>query len=422
MRFRFAAVALLAVLAAGCGGSGSSSSGAADLVPPDALAYITLNTDLGSSQDQNAVAILNKFPIKATLLAQIRKQVSSSGVDLDALKRSVGPEVDIAILTVAGKTTAVGFTQPKDEKTFDQQLDAGTSTHPVHTTINGWTVFTKDQSALDAVRNRSGKLSDEQGFKDATGSVPSAGDALATAYVARSAIEQGASALGSQGGLSTGSLGLEQAKWVAAAATSHDAGVELEVHANGLGGSSPNQGSTLVDQIPSGALAVLSFGNADSLLTKLSSTVPAGTLGIATTALGVSLQDIGRALGGQTILFVRAGTPIPEATLASLPSDPQAALTTVGTLISKVTKGATPQATTIGGFAFHKVSLGPVDILYGLMNKELVVTDSTNAVAELQAKDNRLSSAENTGAEERRLSLSVAERPARRSRRRSTRT
>jgi len=387
------ALSLLVVLiatafAAGCGGGGGGGGSAAGLVPPDALAFVTVNTDLGSGQDAAAEAVLNKFPIKVKLLDAIRKGVASSGLDLNALESSVGPEVDVAVLQVSGKPAPVGFTQPKDEKAFDGQLEAGKQ--PLqHANISGWTVFAQTTAALDAIRNRTANLSDLQPFKDAIAAVPSSGNALATAYVVPGTIQQGASKLGSTGGLSTGSLGLDQVKWIAAAATSHDGGIGVEVHANGIGGSVPATASALASQIPAGSLLALSVRGTGSLLPKVGALSPS-VLAAIQAALGVSLADIAQALSGDTILYVRAGTPIPEATLAAMPADPQAAAATVGKLLSKVAGGAKPEAATLGGFPFHRFALGPIDLYYGLFGNELVVTDSQNAVTELQAKGNKL--------------------------------
>src|SRR5437763_5889856 len=161
MRVWFAATAAVALIAAGCGGAGGGgggSSDAASLVPADALAYVTVDTDLSSSQLASANGILEKFPIRAKLLRQIRSSLAQSGTNVRALESSVGPEVDIAALTVNGETNAVGFTQPKDEKAFDAQLDKDST---LHTKIDGWTVFSDKQAGIDAVKSRKANLGDD---------------------------------------------------------------------------------------------------------------------------------------------------------------------------------------------------------------------------------------------------------------------
>src|SRR5579885_1551933 len=99
MRVHLATIGLIAVLAAGCGsassGGGGSKGDAAGIVPANALAFVSINTDLGSSQLTSAQAIIDKFPIKSKALASIRSAVAKSGIDLAALASSVGPELDI---------------------------------------------------------------------------------------------------------------------------------------------------------------------------------------------------------------------------------------------------------------------------------------------------------------------------------------
>ncbi len=87
MRFRSIGVlaALLATLAAvatACGGSsgggGGSSGGAAAIVPGDAIAFITVDTDTSSSQLKSAESVLDKFPFHTKAMASIEKAIMSS--------------------------------------------------------------------------------------------------------------------------------------------------------------------------------------------------------------------------------------------------------------------------------------------------------------------------------------------------------
>src|SRR5689334_4409258 len=97
-------IAVVAVLA-GCGGSGGGgpTDDAADLVPPNALAFVTLDTDFSSAQVKSALSILDKFPVKPQVVRQLKSAIRSAGVNPDALKRSAGPQVDVAVLDVAGE-------------------------------------------------------------------------------------------------------------------------------------------------------------------------------------------------------------------------------------------------------------------------------------------------------------------------------
>src|SRR5438874_5432079 len=168
MKVRLAAIAVLAALAAGCGGGGgggSSSSEAASMLPADALAYATIDTDASSAQVSSALKILDKFPIEARAERQLRASLSQNSVNLDALTKSAGSEVDIAVVMVNGKPSPVGFAKPSDEKAFDAQVDAAKG---VRTTKDGWTVFADKQAVLDAVTAKhASNLADDPAYQAA---------------------------------------------------------------------------------------------------------------------------------------------------------------------------------------------------------------------------------------------------------------
>jgi hypothetical protein len=389
MRARLAALALLAILAAGCGSAGgSSTSDGAGLVPADALAYVTVNTDLSSGQLASARSVLDKFPIKEKLLAQIRSSLRKRGVDLGALKSSVGPELDIAVLKVDGKTSAVGFTQPKDEQAFEAQLAKGTPA-PVHTRIDGWTVFSDKQQFLDAVEHRTANLSDDLRYQAALKTLPAAGDAIATAYVSAAGAQTASGSLGSAAGSfgSFGSLGGD-AKWTAAALTSQDGAFELAVHSKTTAGRSAASGGGLADEIPSGSIVALS-------VTSGGGAIPAQArrqLGSLSQQLGIDLESLVGALEGPVIAYVRPGLPLPEITVAAKPAHPEDAVPAIGGLLSKYGRGlAPPVPTQVDGGTLNKIDLGPVALYYGVADGKLVVTDSANALAELKGSIGRLS-------------------------------
>lgn len=380
MRARLAALTLLAILAAGCGSAGgSSTSDAAGLVPGGALAYLTVNTDLGSGQLESAQSVLDKFPIKPQLVAELKKTLRNAGVNPAVLKRSVGPQVDLAILNVNGETNAVAFTQPTDEKQFEQQLTSSGAT-TVHEKIGGWTVFAEKQPFLDAVKNRKGKLSDVASYADSLSTVPT--DAIARAYIAPAAIGQAVSLSGVGPSLP---LNTKDARWATAALTSSSGAVKLEIHAKGVAQSASQAASDLAAQIPSGSIVALDLqgiGKAvnQQALNQAKSLVPV-----------FDVSGILQALGDDTIAYVRAGLPIPEVTLASKPRDVQKALRTVGTIVQAIAPGQGATSTvTVDGVVLKKVDLGSFAVFYGAFDGELVVSDSQNAVAELRAKGDKL--------------------------------
>lgn len=378
-------LALLLVLA-GCGGGGgggssSSSDTASGLVPRNAVAYVTIDTDFSSAQVKSATAIVNKFPIKDRALAELKKSIRESGVDADALKRSVGPVVDIAVLNVNGDYGYVGYTQPTDEKTFDAQLETGSSP-AVHTTMSGWTVFADKQEFLDAVKQRSGDLTDNTFYTAAMDTLPS--EAIARAYISPGAIHQAISLSGAGTALP---LNAQGAQWASAALTSANDAVKLEVHAKGLSTNPTQKTSELAGQIPSGSIVALNLvGGGESLGGQNGE-----TLKQVQTFTGIDVVGIVDALGTDTVAYVKAGLPIPEVTLASKPTDVQRSLKAVGDLIKKFTPpNGSVTKLEVDGVSLTKVDLGSFAIFYGAFGDELVVSDSQNAVSELRAKGDKL--------------------------------
>ena len=125
MRMRLAAaapLAALALLAGGCGGSSSSkgsasgSAAGATVVPASAVAYVSVNSDLGSDQWKKADALSKKFPGRAKAIASFEKDLAKDDIDFQKdVKPALGPEVDFAWLDFAdGGKNVVAVTQPKD--------------------------------------------------------------------------------------------------------------------------------------------------------------------------------------------------------------------------------------------------------------------------------------------------------------------
>lgn len=355
---------LAAALLAGCGGGGGGSpADASSLVPADALGYISLDTDSSAPQLENVVSLVGRIPLAASALTRLGTAVAPGGADLTTLLRSAGPRVDIAFLEVGGATQAVGLTKPKDEKSFDAQLARN---RLVHATLSGWTVFSRSQAALDTVRSRSASLADGKAFAAALATLPGPGDAFARAYV---------SAAGAR------SLSLPaQVRWVAAAVTGKRDALLLELHAKGAPGITGGPSSPeLESQLPSGALAALSFGRGVQ--------VPAAAvkqLGGVTKLLGFDLTRMPAILGGPFIAYAGGGIPVPEVTIAALPADPSRAEAAVGRLLAPVADGRTPTTVQVDGVTLKQLDLGVISLYYGTFGRELVVTDTRDAVGRLR--------------------------------------
>lgn len=347
-----AAISAVALLA-GCGGGSKPAGDAAELVPPSAQSFVALQTDLGSLPH-----ILNRFPIGPAALKAVRNGLK--------LKSTMGPELDLAIF----KAGTVSFTQPADEKAFEAALGP----KQLHARIRGWTVFTDSAPLLDLVQHHKGKLSELPAYTDAIGRLPA--QAIVRAY-STTAVASGL-ALTQSLPLNLPTANVKQPNWVAAALTSTGNELKLELHLKGTKGPAAQSTADLVSQIPAGSVLALGLGGIGHVSGKLK-------------VGGVDLQSLADALGGQAILYVRAGLPFPEVTIASKAKDPEQAVRDIGRLITKLSKAKKPPVTTtVDGVTLHDVALGAIDIYYGTFDGLFVVSDSTDAVAGLRSSGDKL--------------------------------
>jgi hypothetical protein len=385
MKVRLAAVVVFAALVAGCGGSGGgggdSTSGADSVVPADAIAFATIDTDTSSAQVSSALKILRKFPAEPQAERQLRASLSRNGVDLATLGKTAGSEVDIAVVTVDDEPTPVGFARPSDEKAFLAQLDRSKSKHMK---TGDWTVFSDKQAALDAVSKRSGDLSDDATYQTAMKSLPD--DAIIRFYGSSRAEKALTRAAGQN--VPPAALGaLPTAKWTAGALTSADGAFKLEVHTKTS--SKPRSATGLADRIPAGSIVALALEGGGTTIPASAQQQLAG-LG---QQIGIDLPALVGALNGPVIAYVRPGIPLPEVTIASRPKEPQRAAAAVGQLLARFASGTkpVPVPTPVDGGTLNKLDLGPVALFYGVNDGQLVVTDSSNALAELKGSVGRLS-------------------------------
>jgi hypothetical protein len=135
---------------------------------------------------------------------------------------------------------------------------------------------------------------------------------------------------------SRATVGTTDFRWVAAALTSTSDGLKLEafMRTGGLTAASAPRyivhptapyASALVDEIPSGALAVVDFQVSSGMFENLG-TLPAPLVKFfgATNAAALPNQ-LDTLLGGETAIYVRPSLPMPEVTLVTNPADTVAA-------------------------------------------------------------------------------------------------
>ena len=193
MNVRTPALGLLCavgLLVAGCGGGpAASSESGASLVRSDALAYVSVDTDLGSAQWKQLDDLSHRFPGRELAVSKLEQALAKNGVDYEGdVEPALGPEVDVAVVSAGTKDTTkvVGLTQPQDPAKLVElvaKLNATSSNkHVVYRELdNGWYAMSDSQAAIDqALAGDGPTLDGESTFTDALSKLP--GEALVKAY------------------------------------------------------------------------------------------------------------------------------------------------------------------------------------------------------------------------------------------------
>lgn len=374
----------LALLAAACGGSSSSATGtgtesSAEITPASAVAFVSIATDEDSEQWKQAAELLSKFPIRERVLTGIKDQLSGEGVDFDRdVRPAIGPTLEFTGVQAAdGDTKLVGMTQPADEEKFLALLDKADEGN-VHAEIDGWTVFSDEQAALDAFRADGDKLADSEAFADAMAELPE--DANVKAYLS------GTDAVGALGREVPELRSVPEGtfEWVSLALSSHADGWKIDGAAKSDEGAPPPLDRELLERVPSGALVAVAFnGSRTSALDQLRKNPSLSQQSAQLEQLlGVSLEDVVGLLRGDSVLYVRQGAPIPEVTLVTEPEDPDRALRTVDDAVARIVGfvgSPPPTRTQIGGVAVRRIELDEVSVSYGLRDGALIASTGTAA-------------------------------------------
>ena len=158
-----ALLAALAVTVSGCGSTGttasSSSESGAKLVRPGVVAFVTVNSDLESSQWKQLDELAKKFPGRDKALARIEHAFTKQGVDFkDDVEPALGPEVDLAVALGTGdrETAVVALTKPDDPDKFKAlvaKLNASDSAgeKAVYREVGGWYALSDKQASIARV-------------------------------------------------------------------------------------------------------------------------------------------------------------------------------------------------------------------------------------------------------------------------------
>ena len=403
----------LAALLAGCGSAPKSSSSGgsipagASVVRAGVLAFVSADSDLGSSQWQQLDQLAQKFPGRDQAVSKLNQQLSQHGVDYQQdVKPALGPELDVAVVGGAAGSSpkAVALTKPDDPAKFKAlvaKLNAKGSSggRAVYREVNGWYALSDSQASITLALEGNGPLADDPAFKEAMGKLAS--DALVRAYVDGPRLNALVSQAASQGssGFDASSLGLDTLKYVAASASAEDNGVRIRGASSGGPAGAADFASELIGGVPGDAFAFLDFNGQSTTdqLDKLKSN-PQAAAAIAQLQqkLGVTLDQLVSLFGGEVAFYARQGIGIPELTLALAPKDTAAALATLDKLAAHLAamSGGKVVPGTQGGHPVKTIDLGQFQIHYGSADGKVLITSGPSGIGDYGSGDHLADSAD----------------------------
>ncbi|MGH3103618.1 MAG: DUF3352 domain-containing protein, partial [Gaiellaceae bacterium] len=326
------------LLTTACGGvvergaaTATATASAATIVPASAAGFVAIATDLDSDQWAQVTELADAFPGRQGLVDLIDSELAGEDVDVERdVEPALGPEV--ALVFLEEKDAAIALTQPEDRAKLDALL-AKSDEPTVQEEIDGWTAIAETRAQLDAFKlgRSAGRLSDHAAFREAFRKL--SGDALVKAYGVGDELA----------GVAASASGLLQGRgtvvWTAASLEAVDGGLQLDgfVRTDGASGGEPYE-PKLLERIPSGALAVISFRDLGSTLRGAEDDDGEGEEGLPDLegVLGVTLDDLAVLFEGETAIYVRSGVLIPEVTIVTEAADSAEALATIDRLAERV--------------------------------------------------------------------------------------
>ena len=399
------ALGVLVLVLAGCGGTTSNAvAGGADIVPADAPAFVTIDTDLDSSQWQTIDQLASRFPDKDKLIKSLKRDLlEDEGVDWDKdVRPALGGELALAWLDFDNDAeNAVALLQPDDEDAF-KRLVAKSDGEVAYQKFGDWYVFSDKQAKVERFRKASEAtdefLADDSTFKRAMSSFPE--DSLVRAFVDGLPLQD---AILREGGAEARKTldRLGRLDWLVAAIRASDEGIRFDTTAHGqagpgLKGAAPNPFTpSLTHEVPSDALLYFTFHGSKGMLAGLGNNVLFDEANLGPFA-GL-LRRLDTLLQGENAFYVRPGAAsIPEATFVLEPAKGTNGAKTLDRIFRDFRQdlGAVPRPITIAGLPARKLELGEVDILYANVGGRLVLTDLPAGIAALKGDPPALADSE----------------------------
>lgn len=404
------ALASVALVAAGCGGAKETAAAggvpaSAKQAPANALAYVSVDTDMTSAQWTNAKALVSLFPsVGQAFTSGIDKALADDQLDWATdVEPALGREL---VVVVTADSKPLILLQPKDAEKLDHLLESSRSDEMVKSSVGGWTVLAQHQAEIDAYSAAldRGSLETTDTFAKAIGALPD--DALVKAWVDGAGLTENlqklaAGAEGLAGGavptpLSGAQLdGIDfDLESIAMALAARENGLYVAVGARGGKlGNGTHYEPKLFAKVPADAVAAISFGGTQGTVDKLSAPLDKVSETLES-AVGVSLDKVMDAFSGEGVVYLRRGSgTAPEVTAVLSPPDADETLATLDTVVRKLAErsGGQVTQTTLDDIAVSRLDLQGVPLSYGKLDDDtLIVTIGSDAIAAFNGSSERL--------------------------------
>ena len=412
LRVTLLAVALGVVLAAaGCGGAGTNDAGSgagvagASVLPEGTAIAVSIATDADGEQWQAAEALLERFPAGAKLVDEAIEELTEGKLDWEQdVVPALGPQATVGVLGSTDEDVVVVL-QPDDPAKL-AALVAQSEEDVVTAEVGDYTVLAESQATLDALTaaRDKGTLDDSERFQEAVAGLDD--DVLATIYVDGAAAATAAKS--ADAGAEAGQLqqllpGSSALDWLSATIRAEPGGVRLQGFAHGEGAQASEPfASTLVSQLPAGAIAFVTFSGLESTLDQALKAMGQQDdefeqqLAQIELALGLSVQDdLLPLFAGEGAIAVYPGKEIPAISLILSVDDEAKALATVDSIVQRVlsfagTGGPKASQTDVAGVTATKVDFGQFALYYAAFDGKLVLTTSPDGIAGLREQGPKL--------------------------------
>lgn len=445
-----AVVAIVAVVALvrACGdddGAGAApATGAARMVPADALLYAHLSTDGSRPAVRRALELAGRFPSfpRARDAALGRLSRAGAGLSFEGDVRPwLGEEAALALLNTSGSTAGSLIVLDVTDREKAEAFLAKVAGAPRRSSYRGTTIQAYGnasaafvdgdlaigqpdglRTAIDAAAGRVPSLAREEVFRRASGDLPAG--RVADVYASPEGVARVLAAQGGPLGAAGALLNQPTLQGVSVAVTPEEAGVRLTVHsaldaaANRRLPRAQSFEPKLIDAVPEDAMAYLGLTRLDRAAQRLLAVgLAGGGAGRRVTQILQRLRgDLGRRAGvnlredvlplfqGEVALWLAPAIPAPVLTLIAATDDEDGTREAFARLQPSLARLLAPagggQVPTfvereVDGTQVFQLRLGPgIEIDYAVFDGKLVVSTSLDGVRSVRRRDGSLAGSE----------------------------